>query len=818
MSPTQRKSHSRKKMSALILMICSSLFFMSSSLAFAQRFQWPTPAAFSNVAITGSNGSTGPYRVVEASDGNYLVAFSNSGDIHVQKIDASDGSDLWASGGAEVSGTAQTHPDAYFDIPTSHIDMIPDASGGAYIVWAERDSGGTTGDGDIFVQHLDSSGSKLWGANGVRLFTGGAPFEGTPFLLETPTNLFLAYTYSNPSPASRTTWVVALNKSTGAFDSGFNGGSPIRADDGLSGGRKIWGMVSDGGNGAIVVYTDTVGIGQVYASRINTNGTKAWEHIQVSTGDGVNDGNHRAAIAPDGSGGAIIAWRYDDGIFGNTYIETQKINSAGALQWSGGNPISVETLGDSGDADAVQMVSDGSGGAYLLYEKDYSSTTPLINTSQTYTISRIDSSGTLAFSSVELIPANLSDYRADATGLDGRPLNIDLAADGSALVTWNQCWTDCNNDFGNRESRIEVRKVSSSGTVSWLYCHNQVDEATQYHDRPIVRDIGTSDAMITWASQSSGNVNVQYISDDSVTAPNGISDLAASSTTPGEVDLTWSDPGTPGLSIIDYVGFYSTDGFSSDSNLFTDGLSTNTNMTIDGLQNGIEYTFDVRACNQVLGPASNNETSTPSACAGSSNQFCGSQTISSTTLTFQDIPDTFNFGTITEGSSQDLFSNDNPGGSNPPDADDLLQILDDRGSGGFTLTVDPEGTFIEETATYTIPLANLYMVSSLDETDPGNVGGVTYGVGFTGDQMVSAPLYVDVDSADLTSTTTYTSLAPSSQFGGSPLVLMDGTLPAASGRDGTMAMFTNFHLHIDPSQQEGSYALKLTYTLSDSTT
>lgn len=199
-------------------------------------------------------------------------------------------------------------------------------------------------------------------------------------------------------------------------------------------------------------------------------------------------------------------------------------------------------------------------------------------------------------------------------------------------------------------------------------------------------------------------------------------------------------------------------------------------------------------------------------------EFCGTQTISSSTLTFQDIPDTFTFGTITAGSSQDLFNNENPPGANQPAAGDLLQIFDDRSSGGFTVTIDPEGTFIDETGLNTIPLANLYIVTSLDETDPGNVGGITYGGGFTGDQTVSAPLYVDVDSASLTSTATYTGLAPSSQFGGSPLVLMDGTLPSTSGRNGTMSTFTDFYLHIDPTQTEGSYALKLTYTLTDSTT
>ena len=200
------------------------------------------------------------------------------------------------------------------------------------------------------------------------------------------------------------------------------------------------------------------------------------------------------------------------------------------------------------------------------------------------------------------------------------------------------------------------------------------------------------------------------------------------------------------------------------------------------------------------------------------NQFCGTQVISASTLTFQDIPDTFSFGTITAGSTQELFNNETPPDANEPAVDDLLQIYDDRNTGGFTVTVDPDGVFDDENGIETIPLPNLYIVTSLDETDPGNNAGLTYEAGFSGDNNVSMPLYVDVDSVSLTDTATYTNLAPGSQFGGSPLTIMDGTLPSASGRDGTMSTFTNFYLHIDPTQEHGSFSLILTYTLADSTT
>lgn len=797
------------------VLVATMIASLTVQVVLAQRFQWPTPGSFSPQSVPNS---TEIHNIVEASDGNMVISLndsgSNGGRLRVQKIDPSDGSEIWTSGGIQVAthGVIEPQPASNFD-GVRHTNMIPDGSGGVYIAWTEEVSGGSTGQADLWVQHHDTNGNRLWGSDqGISLGSGGAPFEGHPHLVETPTHLFVGYSYVSTSISSRQPWVVALDKSTGNIDAGFNGGAAVRADDGLSGGRTLYGLVPDGGNGVIAIYNTEVSVGQTYASRINNDGTKAWEHVAVSDGDNVDDESFVPAAVPDGSGGAIVAWRYDEGIGSSTTVAAQRIDNTGTLQWSGGTSTTIDTASSFSTPNDVQVISDGSGGAYFLYEKVYDQVDPPITSSQTVFLARVDSSGSLVFVQ-PLTPQGLDDYTASVMGnVKGQPYTLALASDGTVLVTWQQCWEDCNNDFGLRESRIEMRRVTNTGTVQWFYCQNVIDNGTAFHPESFFDNIGT-DGMFVWGT------DFQRISDASVTAPNAISDLSTSISTPGEVDLSWSDPGTPGLSIIDYAVFYSNDGFSSDSNIFFDGLSTNTSATVDGLQNGTEYTFDVRACNQVLAASSNAETASPSSCAGlGAGVFCGSQTISSSTLTFQDIPDTFNFGTITEGSAQDLFNNNTPPDANEPGADDLLQIFDDRNSGGFTVTVDPEATFIDETGTRTIPLSNLYIATSLDETDPGNVGGITYGAGFTGDQTVSAPAYVDVDSASLTDPATYTGLGAAGQFGGSPLVLMDGTLSSGSGREGTMSLFTNFHLHIDASQQDGSYAVVLTYTLADSTT
>ncbi|HLG25831.1 MAG TPA: fibronectin type III domain-containing protein [Candidatus Gracilibacteria bacterium] len=306
--------------------------------------------------------------------------------------------------------------------------------------------------------------------------------------------------------------------------------------------------------------------------------------------------------------------------------------------------------------------------------------------------------------------------------------------------------------------------------------------------------------------------------------------------TPGNlsVDLDWDTPlDDGGFAITNYRVRY---GESSGPNICDPTTSPYTNClllnvgvtnstTISTLDYGVDYIFAVFAQNsQGVSSPSNTDTATPT-CSFAA-QFCGAQEISSSTLTFISIPESFTFGEITAGSTQDLFNNDNTG--NPPTAispgADLLQVFDDRGSGGFIVDIDTTGTFSD--GINTIPLTNLYIVTSLDETDPnnGNTGlgeeaGVTYDATIGSPvRNVVAPVYVDMDSADLASRTTYTGQAPDSQFGGSPLVLMNGTLSSAFGRSGNMSQFVNFHLRVPALQAAGDYDIILTYTLSDSTT
>jgi hypothetical protein len=211
------------------------------------------------------------------------------------------------------------------------------------------------------------------------------------------------------------------------------------------------------------------------------------------------------------------------------------------------------------------------------------------------------------------------------------------------------------------------------------------------------------------------------------------------------------------------------------------------------------------------------------------SQFCGYLTISPYTLTFVDIPESFNFGTIKSGSTSHICNNESSltgnlpdpdctlDGTPPPGDDDLLRVYDDRGNGGFQVTLSAGANSFTD-GINSIPLTNLYMLTTLPATGT-NIDGVNYDDA-TGEAGIYAPAYVDEFNPlyDISDVDTFTTKASVSQIGDRTLVLMDGTLSQTLGRNGYFSQLVNYYLKIDATQLPGNYALILSYDLMDSTT
>jgi hypothetical protein len=176
--------------------------------------------------------------------------------------------------------------------------------------------------------------------------------------------------------------------------------------------------IPDGFGGVITVWVDYgAGSGDVYVQRLDASGNQLWGPggVAVIT---TPDDQDEPAIATDGSGGVIVVWRGS-----GAHLYAQRVTASGSLLWpSAGVPVCTAI----GSQRSAQIVTDGSGGAIIVWDDQYGR---LFLGGSDLFAQRLDGSGTPQWT-IDGIPV------CEATGNQHNPY---LVSDGSggAIVAWS---------------------------------------------------------------------------------------------------------------------------------------------------------------------------------------------------------------------------------------------------------------------------------------------------------------------------------------------------------------------------------------------
>jgi hypothetical protein len=266
-------------------------------------------------------------------------------DLYAQRVDA-NGNVLWTADGVTVSDAAndQNRP-----------QIVSDGAGGAIVAW--QDSRGT--DTDVYVQRLDGGGNALW-------TVGGVPVALDPSSQDAP------QVTTDGLGGAIVAWSDLRNGSSDIYARRVNAaGDTLWAPGGVAISTAADGqwpnqLVSDGGGGAIVVWRDDRnGEDQdVYTQRVDANGTVLWTADGLPVAVAVED-QSGAQLTTDGAGGAIITW-IDWQDPESSYVRAQRVDSLGSALWSaGGEPVSPP---GSWPEEAPAIASDGVGGAIIAWK------------------------------------------------------------------------------------------------------------------------------------------------------------------------------------------------------------------------------------------------------------------------------------------------------------------------------------------------------------------------------------------------------------------------------------------------------------------
>lgn len=189
----------------------------------------------------------------------------------------------------------------------------------------------------------------------------------------------------------------------------------------------------------------------------------------------------KAQLLSDGSGGAMIVW--EDARGGNYDIYMQHLDSAGTAQWAA-NGVAVCTAADS--QVSPQLISDGSGGVIVAWQDNRSGSNYDIY------VQRVDSTGVAQWTANGVAVCT-------ATGSQYVP---ELVSDGSggAIITWY--------DYRNGNNDVYAQRVDSAGAVQWATNGVAVCTAAGDQFTPELVSDGSGGAIITWYDSRSGNRDV----------------------------------------------------------------------------------------------------------------------------------------------------------------------------------------------------------------------------------------------------------------------------------------------------------------------
>ncbi len=268
-------------------------------------------------------------------------------DIYAQRVDAL-GFPVWAADGIAISDNS---------VYDYSINMLPDGSGGAFLVWIAGIGG------DIYAQHINPDGTALWASGGVLVVTG---FQDKRNMTAAPDGLGgIFVSWEDWRDASGYPSVFVQRIDYAGFPNWVANGVELTNK---TGGRHDNPHITfDGTDSAIIVYEDRDAdyIMDIYAQKIDTSGTVAWSDTGVVVCALYDGDQSRPEIISDGAGGAMIVFQSNSATAGRS-VKIVRIDSNGDTN-SNWAYCGVELADSSCSAFEPQLCSDGAGGALTAW-------------------------------------------------------------------------------------------------------------------------------------------------------------------------------------------------------------------------------------------------------------------------------------------------------------------------------------------------------------------------------------------------------------------------------------------------------------------
>jgi hypothetical protein len=347
--------------------------------------------------------------------------------------------------------------------------ITSDGAGGAIITWIDDRSGGGAGNYDIYAQRVDGSGTMQWTPDGVAVCTAGGIQNAQQLISDGSNGAIIVW--SDGRVGSSSADIYAQRMSAAGVGLWTADGISVCGASSL---QNIPQLASDGAGGAIIAWEDWRNFSQtdIYAQRVSFNGFTSWSSNGIVICSEPNLAHQSSTkIISDGSGGAILCWEDRRNFGSNVDIYAQKVNSSGATQWLV-NGIAVCTAGAI--QFSQQMIPDGAGGAIIAWEDR--------RLGRDIYAQRINTSGVIQWTANGIVVC-------DDPNTQEEP-QLTTRSSGGAMFLWT--------DSRNGQPDIYAQAINAAGAPVWAV--NGVMVASESHAQTTAQLIpdAADGAVIVW--------------------------------------------------------------------------------------------------------------------------------------------------------------------------------------------------------------------------------------------------------------------------------------------------------------------------------
>jgi hypothetical protein len=394
------------------------------------------------------------------------VDFRNGddGDIYAQKLDA-NGNLLWNTNGVPVC----LDPDEQISL-----NIVSDENGGAYLIWIDgRNPGGV----DIYGTHILTDGTIAagWDVNGNPIANESGAQNSHTFWEDGEGGAIVAW--HDERDADNPSLYMQRITSDGTLMWNTNGN--VLCD--VNGEQTNVKMSPMGNDTMFFTWRDKRddADGDLYCRAVNLDGSFAWGETVVYVGNGIQR-NPRASSASDGS--AFVVWEDGRNDFYFKDIFAQKINADGTLAWDAAGVVVSDADNDQLNP---RLFGDDNGGTWIIWDDARGSGYPEVD----IYVQHLNANGQPQLVNNGLIIcdapgeqfaplvkdagngkiyANWGDNRTGSTGIYLQILddagNTQLAANGA------QIWYGLSGDAVN----YKLMMANETPVVTWIDTRNSV--------------------------------------------------------------------------------------------------------------------------------------------------------------------------------------------------------------------------------------------------------------------------------------------------------------------------------------------------------